>query len=126
MKKPVVELSKRFRFEAAHQLLNVPETHKCGHLHGHSYTVEVAVRGAVKSEQGWLLDYGDLSRIVKPLVAQLDHQNLNDVEGLPFTTAEHLCVWFWNQMKPQLPPLYRISIAETTTTQCDYYGETDD
>ncbi|HEX7340222.1 MAG TPA: 6-carboxytetrahydropterin synthase, partial [Rhodanobacteraceae bacterium] len=40
-----MEISKQFTFEAAHRLPHVPEGHKCGRLHGHSFVVEVHVSG---------------------------------------------------------------------------------
>jgi 6-pyruvoyltetrahydropterin/6-carboxytetrahydropterin synthase len=36
-----MEISKKFFIEAAHQLPNVPEGHKCRRLHGHSFRVEI-------------------------------------------------------------------------------------
>lgn len=32
-----MELFREFTFEAAHRLPAVPDGHKCGRLHGHSY-----------------------------------------------------------------------------------------
>ena len=42
-----VELSRTFRFEAAHRLPMVPPGHKCHRVHGHSYVVDVFVAGDV-------------------------------------------------------------------------------
>jgi 6-pyruvoyltetrahydropterin/6-carboxytetrahydropterin synthase len=38
---------KKFSFESAHRLPNVPAGHKCGRMHGHSYRVTVYVKGSV-------------------------------------------------------------------------------
>ena len=51
-----VELSRKYDFSAAHYLPRAPEGHKCRRLHGHSYEIEVAVRGDVDPETGWLID----------------------------------------------------------------------
>ena len=40
-------LFKDFQFEAAHRLPHVPEGHKCGRLHGHSFMVRLEVTGEV-------------------------------------------------------------------------------
>ncbi len=120
---PVVCISKRFRFDSAHRLPAVASEHSCSRLHGHTYTLEVEVKGRVDPEKGWLMDYDALKRAVKPLVAELDHHTLNEAEGLTNTTAEELAVWFWNRLKPRLPMLSRVSVSETPTTRCDYYGE---
>ena len=53
-----VELTKEYRFEAAHHLPNVPPGHKCARVHGHSYKVEVSVAGPVDPTTGWLIDFG--------------------------------------------------------------------
>ncbi len=40
-------LFKDFTFEAAHHLPHVPEGHKCGRLHGHSFMVRLEITGEV-------------------------------------------------------------------------------
>jgi len=119
----MVELVKDFRFEAAHYLPNVPDGHKCRRMHGHSFRGEVAVRGEVDPKTGWLIDFADLKRAIDPLIARLDHYLLNEVEGLENPTSEALAMWFWERLAPALPLLYRITIEETCTTRCHYYGQ---
>lgn len=118
-----VRLTKEFHFEASHRLDHLPIDHPCHQLHGHGYRVAVEVYGEVDSQTGFLIDYADLKRIVRPVVAQLDHQHLNEIEGLTLTTAEHIAAWLWKKIKPQLPILSRITIYETATTRCEYTGE---
>jgi 6-pyruvoyltetrahydropterin/6-carboxytetrahydropterin synthase len=122
MQSPVVELVKDFRFEAAHWLPNVPEGHKCRRMHGHSFRGEVAVRGEVDPRTGWLMDFADLKRAVDPIVARLDHYVLNEVEGLTNPTSEMLAVWVWEQLAPVVPLLARVTIEETCTSRCHYFG----
>ncbi len=117
-----VELVKDFRFEAAHWLPRAPEGHKCRRMHGHSFRGEVAVRGEVDRETGWLIDFGELKRAVDPLVAQLDHYLLNDIAGLENPTSETLAAWLWDRLAPNVPLLYRVTIEETCTTRCHYFG----
>ncbi len=119
----VVELVKDFRFEAAHYLPNVPEGHKCRRMHGHSFRGEVAVRGAVDARTGWLIDFADLKRALDPVVARLDHYLLNEVEGLENPTAEQIAVWIWERVAPSLPQLFRVTIEETCSTRCHYFGD---
>ncbi len=118
-----VELTKEFRFEAAHRLPHVPPGHKCGRLHGHSFRFEVAVAGEVDPKTGWLLDYGDIKAAAEPLLAQLDHYNLNDIPGLENPTSEILARWIYDRVKPALPLLASVTVRETCTTQCVYRGE---
>lgn len=125
MDRPVVELVKDFRFEAAHYLPNLPDEHKCRRTHGHSFRGEIAVRGPVDPEIGWVIDFADLKRAIQPIVDRLDHYLLNEVEGLQNPTSELLAVWIWEKLAPQLPGLARVTIEETCTSRCHYYGERD-
>ena len=118
-----MEIYKEFRFDAAHKLPNAPKGHKCRRLHGHSYRVEVHVRGAVDPTTGWVMDFGQVSEAFKPLLEQLDHSYLNEVEGLENPTSENLARWIWQRLKPRLPMLAAIIIHETCTSQCEYRGE---
>ena len=117
-----IDLVKDFRFEAAHFLPNVPDGHKCRRMHGHSFRGEVAVRGEIDATTGWLIDFADLKRAVDPILTRLDHYLLNDIEGLDNPTSELLAVWIWKQLAPALPMLHRVTIEETCTSRCHYYG----
>jgi 6-pyruvoyltetrahydropterin/6-carboxytetrahydropterin synthase len=118
----VVELVKDFRFEAAHYLPNVPEGHKCRRMHGHSFRGEIAVRGPIDERTGWLIDFADLKTVLGPLIDRLDHYLLNDIEGLENPTSERLAVWIWNEIKPRLPQLHRVTIEETCSSRCHFFG----
>jgi queuosine biosynthesis protein QueD len=116
------ELAKTFRFESAHLLPHVPEGHKCGRLHGHSFRVEVVVTGAADPHTGWVVDYGDITAVVRPIVDQLDHRYLNEIAGLENPTSEVLCAWLWRHLALKLPDLSAITVRETCTTACTYRG----
>lgn len=117
-----MEIFKAFTFEAAHLLPNVPEGHKCGRLHGHSYEITVFVEGAVGETSGWIMDFADLKSAFKPVYDSLDHRYLNDIEGLENPTSENIARWIWNRMKPDLPQLSCIQVKETCTSGCRYRG----
>jgi 6-pyruvoyltetrahydropterin/6-carboxytetrahydropterin synthase len=118
-----VRLSKTFRFEAAHSLPTFPDGHKCRRLHGHSFRFDVVVEGEVDPAMGYLVDYGDIKRIVDPIVRRLDHYYLNEIEGLSNPTAEVISKWLWDRIKPDLPLLSKIKVYETCTSSCAYRGE---
>ena len=117
-----IELRKTFQFEAAHLLPRLPESHKCRRLHGHSFQAEVVVAGDVDPQLGWLMDYADLSRAFKPLWEQLDHRYLNELPGLENPTSENIARWIWDRLKPGLPWLTEVHVAETCTARCVYRG----
>ena len=118
-----MEIYKEFTFEAAHLLPNVPAGHKCGRLHGHSFRIEVHVAGELDTTLGWIMDYADIKRLVKPVIAQLDHYYLNDIPGLENPTSEVIAHWLWQQLKPSLSLLSKIVVKETCTSGCVYTGE---
>jgi 6-pyruvoyltetrahydropterin/6-carboxytetrahydropterin synthase len=117
-----ISLSKTIRFEAAHWLPTFPEGHKCRRMHGHSFVVEVVVEGEVDEQQGYLIDFGDVKKVVQPIEDQLDHRLLNDIEGLENPTAEMLARWVYERIKPDLPLLSRVRVCETCTTSVEYAG----
>jgi 6-pyruvoyltetrahydropterin/6-carboxytetrahydropterin synthase len=114
-------ITKTFRFEAAHHL---PDHHgQCARLHGHSYRLEVTLRGPIqdtpgKSDHGMVMDFYDLSSIVKNVIMErLDHQDLNVVTGI-YTTAENLVHWMWDELIAYGLPnnlLHCIRLWETET-----------
>ena len=117
-----MELRKSFQFEAAHLLPLLPETHKCRRLHGHSFMVEIVVSGACDPKLGWVMDYADITKAFKPLWDKLDHYYLNEVPGLENPTSEIIAVWIWEKLKPRLPLLSEVVVAETCTARCVYRG----
>lgn len=119
----VMEICKEFRFEAAHKLPNVPPDHKCARLHGHSWIAEIHVKGEVGDHSGWIVDFADVKAAFKPLEKQLDHNYLNEVEGLENPTSENVARWIWRQLELSLPLLSKVVIKETCTSGCVYEGE---
>ena len=118
-----MELRKTFQFEAAHLLPLLPRTHKCRRLHGHSFSVEIVVAGECDAHLGWLMDYAEISAAFKPLWEKLDHRYLNEVSGLENPTSEEVAVWIWRKLKPKLPLLTEVVVAETCTARAVFRGE---
>ena len=118
-----MEIFKEFIFEAAHRLPNVPEGHKCGRLHGHSFRAELHVEGPVDAHTGWIIDFAEIKSAFKPTYDRLDHHYLNEIEGLENPTSENLARWIWRQVKPRLPLLSKVVVRETCTCGCVYRGE---
>jgi 6-pyruvoyltetrahydropterin/6-carboxytetrahydropterin synthase len=118
-----MEIFKTFTFEAAHRLPRVPPEHKCGRMHGHSYEVTLRLEGPVDPDAGWVRDFGDLTAAFRPLFDRLDHQTLNDVEGLENPTSENLARWLWRALLPALPELREVVVRETASSGCVYRGD---
>ncbi|ABD08566.1 6-pyruvoyl tetrahydropterin synthase and hypothetical protein [Rhodopseudomonas palustris HaA2] len=118
-----MKITQAFRFEAAHQLPNVPETHRCRRMHGHSYRVELQLSGPINPTTGFVLDFFEIEAAFGPLLARLDHYCLNDIEGLENPTAENIAIWIWDRTKPGLPALSNVRVYETPDCWADYAGE---
>jgi 6-pyruvoyltetrahydropterin/6-carboxytetrahydropterin synthase len=117
-----MRLEHDLRFEAAHWLPAVPDTHRCRRVHGHSYQLTVVVDGEVDAATGWVVDYAVLEAAVAPVVGALDHRLLNDVDGLTNPTTEAIIAWIWDRVAPHLPGLSELRLHETHDTRCVYRG----
>lgn len=68
-----------------------------------------------------MIDYAHITKVVSPLIAKLDHKNLNKV--LPGdTTAENIAFWFYMGIRKKLP-VSQVDVHETTGTCCSYRPE---
>jgi 6-pyruvoyltetrahydropterin/6-carboxytetrahydropterin synthase len=116
-----VRIAKEFDFDAAHRLDRLPDTHKCHHLHGHTYRVVVECEG-VPDELGFVCDYADIAEAWQPLHDALDHKYLNDIPGLKVPTTEVLAPWIFDHLKTSDIGhlLTRVRVYESSTTYCEY------
>lgn len=129
-------ITREFRFEASHHLPH--HRGKCRRPHGHSYRLEISLRGPIieapgESDDGMVIDFDDFKRIVNTTIIEtlsdaiprgpladaekggLDHSDLNTLTGIR-TTAENLVHWIWDALVlGGLPEelLYRIRLWET-------------
>ena len=111
---------KEFTFEAAHKLPNVPAGHKCAQLHGHSFRVQLHLRGEVDPETGWVQDFSEIKEVFQPVLKILDHSYLNEIEGLSNPTSENIARWIWEKLSPRLPQLDKVILYETRTAGAVY------
>lgn len=138
---PEVSVTRQVHFNAGHRLHN-PARGKawnertygpCNyvHGHGHNYVLEVTVRGRPDPATGYVIDLGELKRIVqRAVVDPCDHRNLNvDVPFLRgvIPTAENLVVAFWAEIAPRLRTgrLHCLRLFETPRNFAEYFGPSD-
>lgn len=112
------KVTKQFRFEAAHSLPHLPATHKCHHLHGHSYAVSIECSGDLMPDKSWVIDYADIAAVMDPIISALDHKNVNDVINIA-STAENLAYWIWTRIHEKIP-VTAVHVFETPTTCATY------
>lgn len=121
----MITIAKRFTFDASHALLACPEGHKCRRLHGHTYEVEVRLRGPIDA-RGFVVDYDEIAADVGPIIAELDHRHLNDIAGLgDCSSTEVLVRWVFERVKATSVGrfLVAIKIAESSTTWAEVTAE---
>ncbi len=118
------ELSKQFRFDAAHTLHRVVQTESSRRIHGHSYRGEVTLRGTPDPASGIIVDVGILEGELERVRDALDHRFLDEINDLGPATMENLCRWIWNRLKPSLPALSKVSVyRDSNSDACSYWGE---
>jgi 6-pyruvoyltetrahydropterin/6-carboxytetrahydropterin synthase len=133
-----VYITRQVHFNAAHRLHNPARSQAWNtrmyglctnpHWHGHNYVLEATVVGHPSPETGYILDLGELKRILNDaVVTPCDHRNLN--EEVPFLkgtnpSTENLVIAFWNRIAPRLPAgkLYCVRLYETPRNFAEYYG----
>ena len=136
---PIVTITRRLRFNAAHRVHNPALSDaentrifgKCNNPngHGHNYTLDVSVRGDIDPRTGYVIDLAELKRIVEEhAVVKIDHMNLNlDVDFMRGVnpTSENIIVAIWKQLEPAIRPnaLVRLVLWETANNYVEYTGD---
>jgi 6-pyruvoyltetrahydropterin/6-carboxytetrahydropterin synthase len=90
------------RFEAAHRL--VGDFGPATRTHGHTYRMEVIVRGKHLGDDGTLYDIGELEQAVEGLAGSMHYRDLNEIPGLAEvnTTAEEVASYCWDRLAEPL------------------------
>lgn len=118
-------IGKRFRFEAAHHLPDLPDGHKCARPHGHSYTVEVSViTNGELAPPGFVVDFAELAPLGAYLKETFDHRDLNEVVDVA-PTSENLArlLYEWCAANLHFPAgvtIAAVQVSETTSTFAVY------
>ncbi|HTL69562.1 MAG TPA: 6-carboxytetrahydropterin synthase [Lacunisphaera sp.] len=133
-----VFITRQVHFNSAHRLYNPTKSlawnrRQYGpctnpHWHGHNYVLEVTVRGEPAADTGYIIDLGELKRILhRAVVDACDHRNLN--EDVPFLrgvipTTENLVIAFWHRIAPLLPAgrLHCVRLYETPRNFAEFLG----
>ena len=116
------ELTKSFRFEAAHSLSGTTFGDASEEIHGHSFRTEVTVRGTPDPETGMVLDLGVLEQRMADVQKTLDHKFLNRIEALGPPTLENLSRFIFERVQ-HAGRVMRVSVyRDSCNESCTYYG----
>ena len=134
-----ITVSRKAHFNAAHRLHNKnwsdEKNHKvfgkCNYqnYHGHNYELIVSVTGKINRETGYVMDMGELKKIIKNEIEErLDHKNLNlDIPHFSnnIPSAENICIYIYNILRDNIDAQYKISIRlyETPRNFVEYSGQ---
>lgn len=117
------ELTKSFRFEAAHSIAGTTRGTASEEIHGHSFRAEVAIRGAPDPATGMIVDLGLVERNMAKVQAALDHKLLNRIEGLGTPTLENLARYIWQHVQDN-GQVTRVTVFRDSCNEaCSYFGE---
>lgn len=142
----ILRITKEFKFECAHALTGY--NGKCSHIHGHSYTLRVTVRGEPiddpkNPKYGMIIDFNDLKKIINdnivdkfdhalvlrrdaPMVEEISKNYGNTVLTDFQPTSENLVTYFAALIKDELPEhveLYSLKLVETATASARWYAD---
>lgn len=117
MKNRPASISRAAWFEAAHHLAECTKGQGYTRLHGHSFRVELTVKGVPGGANGWVEDLANLKAALDDVRSVLDHACLNDIEGLEKPSLERLCAWIAARALPLLPRLSTVSVARPSLNE---------
>lgn len=118
------ELTKEFRFDAAHTLEREIEAEGSRRIHGHSYRAEVTLRGRPDPTSGMIIDTSLLALKLAEARDALDHRFLDEINDLGPATMENLCAYIWRKLEPDIPTLHKVTVLrDSTADRVSYFGE---
>ncbi|MFQ6009576.1 MAG: 6-pyruvoyl tetrahydropterin synthase family protein [Candidatus Aenigmatarchaeota archaeon] len=97
-----MKLGMEFEISYSHSL----EGHsRCGKKHEHTSKVVVEAEGEVKGgpelKDNMLMDFFEMGKICKDVLAGLDGKDLNEIFDFP--TAENIAKWIFDNLKDKIP-----------------------
>ncbi|NQW43080.1 MAG: 6-carboxytetrahydropterin synthase [Bacteroidetes bacterium] len=139
MQNPVIFVTRKAHFNAAHKLYNNKWTReenetlfgKCANhfWHGHNFDLYVTIKGRPDNDTGFVMDLKKLKILIEDeVVVHLDHKNLNT--DVPFLnnvmpSVENIAIAIWNRLLPHFPEtikLHKILLYETERNFVEYFG----
>ena len=127
--------TRRFTFSAAHHYAvdawSAEQNDRLfGRLttpHGHNYTLDVTVRGAIDERTGMVVDLGEVKAVVgETIIERFDHADLNADSAFRgrIPTTENIAIVIWDLLVPKLGAerLWQVRIWEDPTLYVDYRG----
>ncbi|MGK9368699.1 6-pyruvoyl trahydropterin synthase family protein [Melioribacter sp. Ez-97] len=133
----MMKIAKEFKWEMGHRLPF--HKGKCKNLHGHTYRCMVEIDGT-PDENGMVLDYYELKRIIDPIIEEMDHsfmvcskdaELMNILKSLETktvvvdfdSTAENICLYLLDRIKkaglPENIKKVKVRVLETENSYAE-------
>ena len=106
-------------FDAAHQLIGYDGP--CENLHGHTWKAQVYIKGTKLNELGMVRDFKEIKQILHPVLAKLDHTNLNDLPYFKKTnpTSENVAKYIFDEVSAKAD-VTKVTVFESAVTSASY------
>lgn|SRR5262249_24347736 len=116
------ELTKSFRFEAAHSIAGTTLGAAGADVHGHSFRAEVTISGVPDQSTGMVIDLGLLESSLESIRSSLDHKWLNQIPQLGPPTLENIARYIWDRVETP-GQLVRVTVHRDSLNEaCTYLG----
>ncbi len=116
------ELTKSFRFEAAHSLPGTTLGETSEEIHGHSFRAEISIRGIPDPATGMIVDLGVFEQKMAEVQKTLDHKLLDRIKPLGAPTLENLARYIWDRVQ-HAGRVTRVSVhRDSCNESCTYFG----
>ncbi len=115
------EVLVKSEFSAAHRLREYQG--KCENLHGHNWSIEVAVSSKTLDKAGLLIDFRILKKKLNAILEDLDHKNLDDIAYFKEVnpTSENIAKYIFDRLKKDGITAHKVSVWESSTSRATYY-----
>ena len=122
MPRATMEITQQFSFDAAHYL-DAASMDSNRRIHGHSFYVEVTLRGQPDPAHGWVRDFAEVNAVLGEIRHRLDHRLLNELDEIGTPTLENLSRFIFGEAKRRLPEVSRVRLSRPSLGQSCAYGE---
>jgi 6-pyruvoyltetrahydropterin/6-carboxytetrahydropterin synthase len=106
-------------FSSAHF---IPNHHKCGILHGHTYVISCTIQGTPDSSTHMIIDFSTLKNILHQLIEPLDHHILIP-ESHPMITKSTTEITIKNNNKTYQLPIEDCILLPIPSTTVEHLTE---
>jgi 6-pyruvoyltetrahydropterin/6-carboxytetrahydropterin synthase len=104
---------KEKQFDSATRMASAPPGDPLGRLHGHGYGLRLELSAPLDEVLAWVMDFGDVKQVFAPVFRQLDHQRVDELDGLANADCGGLATWIAGRCGRLLPDLSAIALHET-------------